>query len=328
MRVLITGGAGYIGSILVKNLLDSGHAVRILDRFWFGAQPIANVVDHPNLNVIVGDVRNREDLGKAIKDMDAVIHLAAIVGDPACAVHDPSGVYETNLVAPVRLAEVAREHDVRRFVFASTCSVYGANDTEILSETSTASPITVYGRTKLEAEKQILLFASEGFSACVLRLATVYGMSPRMRFDLAVNYLTMKAVKEKRITILGGNQWRPFVHTSDAARAFQLAVEAPSDGIAGEVFNVGADEENYRIKEIAEPIKRLVPDVEIVSAREIEDSRSYHVSFDKIHRVLGFATTKRVEDGVLEIRDAVQSKAIGNPDDPIYYNHRISEGGA
>lgn len=326
MRILITGGAGYIGSVLVRNLLNSHYFVRIIDRFWFGLNPIKDIIGgQPNLEILAGDVTNLEDLSKAIKDMDAIIHLAAIVGDPACAVSDPTRIFEINFIAPIRLAALAREQNVERFIFASTCSVYGANNTEILSEASTPSPITIYGRTKLEAEKQILLLANDQFSPCILRLATAYGISPRMRFDLAINYITMKAIIERRITILGGNQWRPFIHVSDVARAFQTVLEAPGDKIAGEIFNVGANRDNYQLKEIAEPIKRLIPDVEVIYAREIEDKRSYNVSFDKIHRILGFATTKRVEDGVLEIKDAFDRKIIVNPDDPIYYNHRTLE---
>ncbi len=325
-KILVTGGAGYIGSILVRNLLNSGYFVRIIDRFWFGLNPIKDIIgEHSNLDILVGNVTNLEDLGKAIKDIDAVIHLAAVVGDAACAVQDPNNIFEANFVAPIRLAALAREHNAKRFIFASTCSVYGADDTGVVSETSTPLPLTIYGRTKFEAEKQILLLASDQFSPCILRLSTVYGMSPRMRFDLAINYITMKAMMERKITILGGSQWRPFVHTSDVARAFQVVLEAPTDKIAGEIFNVGSNGENYQIKDIAEPIKRLIPGVEIIHASEIEDKRSYNVSFDKINRILGFTTTKRIENGVLEIKEAIEKKIIVNPNDPIYYNHRISE---
>ncbi len=325
MKILITGGAGFIGSLLVRDLLNTGHTVRILDNFLFNLDPIKDIVNYPSVEIVTGDITNLEDLSRAIKDVDTVIHLAAIVGDPACAIYDPEGIYEINFIAPIRLAVLAREHNAKRFIFASTCSVYGANATGILSETTIPSPISIYGRTKFEAEKQILLLASREFSPCILRLATVYGISPRMRFDLAINYITMKAVTERKIAILGGNQWRPFIHVTDAARAFQTVLEAPINKIAGETFNVGANEENYQMKEIAQPIKRLVPDVEIIYAPELEDKRSYHVSFDKIHRVLGFATTKRVEDGILEIKEAIETKIIVNPDNPIYYNHRYLE---
>ena len=326
MRILLTGGGGYIGSTLVRNLLNSGYFVRIFDKFLFGLNPIKDSVgEHPNLDIQVGDVTNLEDLCKAIHDIDAVVHLAAIVGDAACAIPEPSRIFETNFIAPIRLAVLAREHNVKRLIFASTCSVYGSNDSAIQEETSTPSPITIYGRTKFEAEKQILLLASDQFSPCILRLGTVYGISPRMRFDLVINYMTMKAMTDKKITILGGNQWRPLIHTSDVARAFQMVLEAPADKIAGEIFNVGANEENYRIEDIAEPIERLVPGVEIIHVREAEDKRSYNISFDKINNVLGFATTKRIEDGVLEVKEAIEKKIIVNPDDPIYYNHRALE---
>ena len=157
MKILITGGAGYIGSLLVRDLLNSGYTVRIFDKFWFGRNPMKDVGDHPNLDILVGDITNLEDLSKAVKDADAVIHLAAIVGDPACAICDPDDIFETNFVASVRLAALAREHNAKRFIFASTCSVYGTNEIGIASETSIPSPITIYGRTKFEAENQILL---------------------------------------------------------------------------------------------------------------------------------------------------------------------------
>ncbi len=325
MKILVTGGAGYIGSLLVRNLLSSGHTVRILDNFLFGLDPIKDIIGYPNLNILAGDITKAEDSSKAVKDMDAVVHLAAIVGDPACDVHDADTVFETNFVAPVRLAMLAQEHNVKRFIFASTCSVYGINDAGIPDETSSPSPISIYGRTKFETEKQILLLESGEFSLCVLRLATVYGMSPRMRFDLAINYITMKAVTEQKVVIFGGNQWRPFIHTIDAARAFQVVLEAPTDKIKGEIFNVGSTEENYQMKKVGELVAKFIPDVEITNAFEIEDKRSYNVSFDKIHRILGFALTKRVEDGIFEIKDAVERKIIRNCDDPLYYNHRILE---
>ncbi len=325
MRILLTGGGGYIGSILVKNLLECGYSVRILDKLWFGIKPIENIADHPSVHIAKGDVTKVKDLTPAIENVDAVIHLAAIVGDPACAVHDPDDIFETNFVAPIRLAALACEHSVRRFIFASTCSVYGANETGAISEASTPSPISIYGRTKLEAEKHILLLKSDEFSPCILRLATIQGMSPRMRFDLAINYITLKAVTERKVVIFGGNQWRPFIHVSDAARAFQTVLEAPIHKIGGEIFNVGMDRENYQMKQVGELIKKLIPGTEVIRAREIEDRRSYNVSFDKIHRVLGFDATKRVEDGILEIKEAIERKIVVNSNDPIYYNHRYLE---
>lgn len=327
MKILITGGAGYIGSLLVRDLLNSGYTVRIFDKFWFGRNPMKDVGDHPNLDILVGDITNLEDLSKAVEGADAVIHLAAIVGDPACAICDPDGIFETNFVAPVRLAALAREHNAKRFIFASTCSVYGVNEIGIVSETSIPSPITIYGRTKFEAENQILLLASDQLPLCILRLGTVYGISTRMRFDLVINYITMKAVIERKITILGGNQWRPFIHVRDVARAFQAALEAPIDKIKGEIFNVGSNAENYQMKDVGELIEGLIPDLEVIHAYEIKDKRSYRVSFDKIYDVLGFTTTKQVKDGILEIKEAIETKIIVNPDDPIYYNHRVLERG-
>lgn len=324
-KILVTGGAGYIGSILVRLLLNSGYVVKILDNFSFGLNPIKDIISNAKLDIFIGDITNVEDLGRAIKDVDTVVHLAAIVGDPACNVCDADTVFETNFVAPVRLAALAREHNVKKFIFASTCSVYGANDARILNETSTSSPISIYSRTKFEAEKQILLLKTDDFSPYVLRLATLYGMSSRMRFDLAINYITMKAVTERKVIIFGGNQWRPFIHVTDVAGIFQTALEAPVGKVSGEIFNIGSTDENYQMKKIGELIKKLISDVEVTYATEIEDKRSYNVSFDKVARILRFNTTKRIEDGIFEIKDAIEKGVIRNPNDPIYYNHQISK---
>lgn len=322
-RVLVTGGAGYVGSLLVRNLLNSGYSVRVLDKFMFGLNTIRDIIGHPNLDLLVEDITKVGDLSKALKDIDTVIHLAAIVGEPACAVHDAEIVFETNFVTPMRLAAFSRETNVKKFIFASTCSVYGANDVGIVNESSTPSPFGIYDKAKSEAEKQILLLGNNDFSPCILRLATVYGLSPRMRFDLAVNYMTMKAMTEKKVIVFGGNQWRPFVHVADAAAAFQVVLEAPISKVKGGIFNVGATKENYQIKEVGKLIKKLIPDVEVIYALEIEDKRSYNVSFDKIHNILGFTTTKRVDSGIIEIKDAIQQGVFKNPEDPIYYNNRV-----
>ncbi len=319
--VLVTGGGGYLGSVLIGDLLNQGYKVRLFDNFMYGLDSIANFINHPNLEVIIGDIRKNEDLKKAVSnDVDSVVHLAAIVGDPACAIQADVAV-ETNFISAIRLARMCRDNGISRFIFASTCSVYGASETDILDEDSNLNPISLYAETKIDAEKDILVLLDKQPAPTILRFGTLYGLSPRMRFDLVINYFTKKALKDKELKIFGGEQWRPFLHVSDAAKAIQLVLESPIEKINREIFNVGSTIENYQMKEISEIIKTCIPDVIINHIKEIKDKRSYRVSFDKIERTLGFNTSMTVRDGILEIKEAIESGKIANPDDPKYYNY-------
>ena len=234
---------------LLPKLLDRGYHVRLLDLFLFGKGPIVDVIGHPNLQIVHADFRHVDRIVQAMNGMDEVIHLGAIVGDPACSL-DQELTVEVNLMAVRMIAEVAKGSGIRRFCFASTCSVYGASD-EFLEERSHLHPLSLYARSKLASEKVLTQMADEQFSPVILRLGTVYGLSGRTRFDLVINLLTAKAVKEGKITVFGGGQWRPFLHVNDAALALLKAVEAPTDLIHGQVFNVGSNEQNYRLGDAA-----------------------------------------------------------------------------
>lgn len=319
-RILVTGGAGYIGSILVNRLLADGYKVIILDKLMFGVDPLKNFLKnpHPNLAIIVGDIQNEDDVLRALENADAVVHLAAIVGDPACAADSELAV-NVNFNATVRLADLCKKRKIRRFVFASTCSVYGLGITDILTEDAEVNPVSLYAETRLYGERGILSLADKTFSPVLLRLGTIFGISPRMRFDIIVNYLTQKALKEKKISIFGGEQWRPLLHVEDAARAFQLAIESPLEKIEKQIFNVGLA--NYRIKEIGEIIKHNVPGVEVQVLDKFEDKRSYNVSFDKIQSILNYKAEKTIEMGIKEISVALENGTIQDPTDKIYYNH-------
>ena len=261
-RVLVTGGAGYIGSILVDRLLNDGYKVIILDKLMFGVEPLKHFLrnHNPRLAVIVGDIQNEDDVKRSLENADAVIHLAAIVGDPACAADSDLAV-NVNFNATVRLADLCKKSKIRRFVFASTCSVYGAGRTEILDEDAVVNPVSLYAETRLYGERGILSLADRTFSPVLLRLGTIFGLSPRMRFDIIINYLTQKAMKEKKISIFGGEQWRPLLHVADAARAFQVAMESPLEKVDKQIFNVGLA--NLQIKEIGEIIQKSIPEAEV-----------------------------------------------------------------
>ena len=317
-RVLVTGGAGFIGSHLVRMLLDRGYHVRVLDRFDYGRAGLEGL-RHPNLQIIQGDICNSRDVSRAVKNVDGVVALAAIVGDPACNL-DPDETINLNYTATKILAETCNLYGVRRLVFASSCSVYGASSEGMLTEGSRLHPVSLYARTRVLSEN--ILFDRHGdVEPVVVRLATVFGLSPRMRFDLVVNTLTVRAVTEQRITIFGGNQWRPNVHCRDAARAFILALEAPAAVVAGEIFNLGGDKLNHRISELGELVAPIVGGVKVEISGDVADPRDYRVSFAKIQRVLGFEPQFSVSDGVREVIAALRADpALRRWRDPIYHN--------
>jgi nucleoside-diphosphate-sugar epimerase len=319
-HVLVVGGAGYIGSVLCRELLRQGYAVRALDALLYGRESVTELMDHPRFQLLEGDSRDVAAVVQAMLDMDAVVHLGELVGDPACAV-DENLTLEINVAATRMLAEVARGYGVKRFVYASSCSVYGAGD-EILDERSVLSPVSLYARAKVGSEQVLLSLNGPDFHPIVLRFATVYGLSPRPRFDLVVNLLTAKAVGKEEITIFGGDQWRPFVHVSDVAQAIVCCLEAPLVSVKGKVFNVGSDEQNYTIVQVGELIQRLIPGALLVQREEDTDRRDYHVSFAKIRNELGFVPRYTVEEGVREIQAAFQDGRIGDYREKRYSNFR------
>jgi len=316
--ILVVGGAGYIGSVLVRELLGRGYRVRVLDRLLYGDESLAEVYDREDFELIQGDFRNVEAVVRAVQGMGSIIHLGAVVGDPACAL-DEEFTFEVNLAATRMIAEAGKGYGIRRFIFASSCSVYGASD-EIVDERCKLAPASLYARTKIESEKLLLSIMSDSFSPVLLRLATVCGMSYRPRFDLVVNLLTARAIFDKKITIFGGDQWRPFVHVEDVSKAIIRCLEAPLEVVSGQVFNVGSETGNYRLIQVGDLIKRIVPDTMVSVQGHIDDQRNYRVSFEKIQRMLDFQASKTVEDAILEIVEAVRSGQIVNYRVPRYSN--------
>lgn len=320
-RVLVIGGGGYIGSVLVPRLLDKGYRVRILDAFIYGEDAIVAFRDHRNLEVVKADFRRVDSVVEATQDMDTVVHLGALVGDPACAVNEELTI-EVNLVATRMIAEVARACGVRRFIFASTCSVYGVSD-EWLDERSALKPVSLYARTKRASEKVVLSLHNGRFTPVVLRFATIYGLSGRCRFDLVANLLTAKAVREGKITVHDGKQWRPFVHVDDVARAIVHIMQAPTGRVAAEVFNVGSDEQNHTLDQLGEIIQKHVPDAEIVRTDSDGDRRNYRVSFRKIRRMVGFRPEWTLDDGIQQVIAALRSGLVTDYQDACYSNVKV-----
>ena len=325
-NVLVIGGAGYIGSVLVRKLLDRGYNVTVLDALVYGDEGIRDLYGRLGFELIHDDMRNVEAVVRAMQYADAVVHLGALVGDPACAL-DERLTLEINLAATRMIAEAARGFGVQRFIFASTCSVYGASD-QILDERSALNPISLYARTKIDSERVLLTLNDDRFTPVILRFATIYGLSPRPRFDLVINLLAAQAVCEKRITIFGGGQWRPFIHVDDAAEAILQCLEAPLPVVKGQIFNVGSDDQNYQIAQLGDLIKELIPDVQVIHQGEDVDQRNYRVSFVKIRKHLGFTPRRTVADGILEIKAAIESGRIRDYQDARYSNYKtLSEEG-
>jgi nucleoside-diphosphate-sugar epimerase len=303
--------------------LERNYRVRVLDNFIYGDQGLRDIAGHPRLEVIEGDVCHLGSLARAAKGVNGVIALAALVGDAACEL-DPEETIATNYESVRLLADVCRKQGVQRIVFASSCSVYGANSDLILNEGSWLNPVSLYARTRIQSE-EVLLHHSEHFGVVILRLSTVYGLSPRMRFDLLVNTLTLHAVVNRKVLVFGGEQWRPNIHVQDAAAAFILALEAPAEKVQRGIFNVGSDEGNYTVLQVANLVKKHVPQAELEIRANITDRRDYRVGFDKIRCLLGLQPRFTVEDGIREVAEALANGLVPNPTADIYHNYRYLE---
>jgi nucleoside-diphosphate-sugar epimerase len=305
--ILVTGGAGYVGSHLTRKLLARGHRVRVLDSFVYGNHGLDEVADHRNLELVVGDICAERDLTNAVRGARAVVALAAIVGDAACDL-DPDRTMAINYESTRQTLAACRDAHVERLVFASSCSVYGANGNGLLHEDSHLNPVSLYARTRILSEE--ILLNQRDVEVIILRLATVCGVSPRMRFDLMVNTMTACAAVHGAIRVSGAKQWRPHVHVQDAAEAFRLAVEAPRT--AENVFNVGSDHQNFTVGEIAERVAQRIPETNIEYAPNGHDLRSYRVSFDRIRSVLGFEGERTVDDAIGEVGSLVASGVVAD----------------
>lgn len=321
-RVLVTGGAGYIGSVLVKLLLEDGYRVRVIDNLKFGGEAIVELLNNPNFEFVKGDIRVDDDIKKALVNIDYVAHLAAIVGDPACA-KEPELTKETNLIASKRVYELANEFGIKKFVFASTCSNYGKmkDSKTFVNEESELRPVSLYAETKVEFENYLLSQNRDNIcKPTCLRFSTVYGLSPRIRFDLTVNEFTKELALDRELVVFGEQFWRPYCHVVDLSRSILSVFNSESEKVAFNVFNVGDTSENYQKQMIVDEIKKQIPTAKIKYVKKDEDPRDYRVSFEKIKDELNFKITKRVPDGIAQVLQVVKDGFLNNPDDGKYKN--------
>jgi nucleoside-diphosphate-sugar epimerase len=318
--VLLTGGAGYIGAVAVRELLDKGFAVRVLDKFLYGDYPLAEV--RSRVDVVEGDINRWDDAW--LDGVTSVVHLAGLSNDPT-AEFNPQANHLLNTVATQRIAEACKVRGIKRFIFASSCSVYdkGMMAEDVLqTETSPLEPRAAYAVSKYRAERILLDLADDRFQPVILRQGTVYGWSPRMRYDLVVNTFVRSAFETGRLTVhCGGEMWRPLVDVSDVARCYLACLEAPLPEIGGQIFNLS--HKNYRILELAHWVKRAlqgIVDVEIDVEYGHRTARDYRVTNDKITKAIGFRTQRGVEESAREIAQKIQSGINADFHNPKYYN--------
>jgi nucleoside-diphosphate-sugar epimerase len=305
--VLITGGAGYIGSVLSRLLLEKGYAVKCLDRLFFGKESIEELFGNPQYELIKDDIRWFEP--DVLDDVDAVIDMAALSNDPSGELN-PEKTMEINYKGRERMARLAKEHGVSRYVLASSCSIYGFQE-GVLTEESTINPLTTYAEANGLAEQAALPLSDEHFSVTVLRQATVFGLSPRMRFDLAINGMTLGFYQNGKIPVMrDGTQWRPFIHVRDTSKAFIKVIESDVEKVNGETFNVGDNDQNIQILPLAKMVAKGAGVSFEFDWYGDPDHRSYQVSFDKIHNILGYETSVSVEDGAREIANALNNGKV------------------
>lgn len=319
LHILVTGGAGYIGSVLVPKLLEKGYRVTVLDLLLFGDDTLAGVAVHPCLAVVRGDIRNTALVGDLLAGnrFDTIIHLAAISNDPSSEL-DPDLTRSINLEALDHIMHAAKQNGVSRFIYASSASVYGLKDTPDVTEDLSLEPITIYAKYKAEGEKILNSLVDDHFCGVSVRAATVCGYSPRLRLDLTINILSYHALTKGKIRVFGGSQMRPNIHIQDLTDFYVALVSIPANNINGKAFNVSRS--NATVLELAEMIRKEInPDlnIEIVPTT---DTRSYHLSTEKVQKELAFTTTRPLVLACQELRDAFSNGQVIDPDRPIYRN--------
>jgi nucleoside-diphosphate-sugar epimerase len=321
VKVLVTGGAGYVGAELVDELVVAGHAVRVLDVLLHGQEDVAERLASLDVELLRADVRDRDARRRALQGIEGVVHLAAIVGDPACA-RDPELSNAVNVAGTLAVVEDARAAGVERLIFASTCSNYGrmADPTVPIDESGELRPISLYAEQKVAMERSLLETEPNGTATTCLRFATVYGVGRRMRFDLTVNEFTRDLWAGRRLDVFGETFWRPYLHVRDAARAVVLVLASPLAKVAGRVFNAGHSDENYRKLDLVELIIGRLGRGEVDYVRRDEDPRDYKVSFERIRGELGFEPVQRVPTGIDELVVALDQERFGDPFSARYSN--------
>ena len=306
-RIFVTGGAGYVGAVVVPLLLGKGYEVSVFDLMIYGEDVLE---EHPNLTKIKGDIRDKEALKEHIHGHDAVIHLACISNDPSFELNPELGK-SINLDAFRPLVELSKESGVKRFIYASSSSVYGVKAEKDVHEDMLLEPLTDYSKFKAECEKILLEYQDDNFTTVTIRPATVCGYSKRQRLDVVVNILTNLAYHNRKITVFGGNQLRPNINIKDMALAYLSLITAPKEKVEGQIFNAG--DENYTVNELSDIVKNVIgEDVEMVVS-DSDDNRSYHISSQKILDILGFKPTHSIKEAVVDLKEAFERGLLLNP---------------
>jgi len=322
-NVLITGGAGYVGSALIPSLLEKEYNVTVYDLYLYG-NVFSHLKDHPNLTQVKADIRNKNKILDAAKNIDAIIHLACISNDPSYEL-DPNLGKSINYDAFFNVLDAAKKNNVKRFIYASSSSVYGIKNEKNVRENVPAEPLTDYSKFKLECEKKLLNFDEPNMERAVVRPATVCGYAPRLRLDLVVNILTIHALINKKIKIFGGEQLRPNINIKDMVRVYEALLSAPAKKINGQVFNAGY--QNLSVNKIAELIRDTVSDPSVMfETIPTDDIRSYHINSDKIREFLDFVPKYSIQDGIKSICKAHESRLIKDGlNNPLYHNIKLMQ---
>ena len=318
MKILVTGGGGYVGCELVNSLLKNNHKVTSLDLYLYGedVMPV-----HENFSSVKGDIRDQMLLKKAFKDQDIIIHLACISNDPSFELNPTLGK-SINLDAFEPMVKIAKDSNVKRFIYASSSSVYGVKEENDVHEDMSLEPLTDYSVFKANCEEILLKYKSDDFEVVTIRPATVCGYSKRQRLDLVVNILTSFAYNKGKITVLGGNQLRPNIHIKDMIEIYNRVITAESSLVNGQIFNAGY--QNLKVIEIAELVKKIIGDHVEIEIKESDDNRSYHISSEKIKSVLGFSSSFTVENSIVDLKKCFDKKLLTDPLNNIkYYNIKL-----
>lgn len=321
-KILVIGGLGYIGSVLIDHLLKKKYLVNILDINFYGCNLSKKTLKNPALKIFYGDCNSLKKLRRAIKGCTDVIHLGEIVGDPAVSL-DRNFSIRNNYESTVAVVSECLKNKINKFIFASSCSVYGSSKKECY-EKSKLNPVSLYARCKIECEKTILSFKNDSFCPVILRLSTVYGDSPRKRFDLVVNRFILMAIKKIKINLFGGSSWRPFVSVNDVSRAILKILVSKNDVVSRQIFNLGGDRENYRIKDIINEIKKKTK-VNFKVTKQADDKRNYRVSFKKIQKKINFQPKDNLKKSIAELLKKYKKSKINISNINYYNDKKISK---
>ena len=322
-KILVTGGAGYVGSVLVPKLLNAGYSVNVLDLYLFGKESLSKVRNNPKLNEFIGDIRNVETIKKAVKECSSVIHLACISNDPSFELNPLLGK-SINYDAFPELLNISIDSGVQRFIYASSSSVYGLKEEENVTENLSLKPLTDYSKYKALCEEILLKNKNNNFTPLILRPATVCGYSPRQRLDLIVNILTNHAFNNRKIQVFGGEQKRPNIHIQDMTDLYIKCLEYPKELIDSQIFNAGY--ENFTVNQTANIIQGIIGEDVLINTVPTDDNRSYHISSEKIYNQLNFKPQYGIKNAVTDMLSAFQNNLIINPmTNNNYYNIKVMQ---